>query len=148
MVKITASEWWHCPFITPNSLIAYHLMTNSKWVTIPIFCQEVLSHLIPWPTASEWQCHFAALWQAHHISSHNKQDVSDTTLFSLKSTHTQQRVSDSAPFPSSYITSHDKQLVSGIALCFFQAVSLHLIQWPIGSELHWTRFFLFSDKPI
>ena len=78
MVKITASEWWHCPFITPNSLIAYHLMTNSLWVKMPIFSARH-PHYISWPTASEWQYQFSAR-RSYHIWSHGQQQVSDNAI--------------------------------------------------------------------
>ncbi len=88
----TACEW-HCFFSLPCSLIAFHPMTNSLWVTLFSFFTM----------------------QSHYISSHNQQAVSDNVFFfftmqshCISSHDQQQAVSDTASFSlqCSLITFH------------------------------------------
>ena len=66
------------------SSIMSHPMTHSLWVTLLYFFaqQSYQSCLIPWPTGSKWDCFISLSGSLiNHVSSHDPQDVSDTTLF-------------------------------------------------------------------
>ena len=166
----TASEW-HSPLFLPGNFITFHCMTNSLWVTLPLFFQAMSSDFIPWPTGSEWHYPVFSARQSHHISSHDQQLVSDTPLFSARqfhpiSFHDQQLVSELPPpfsaRQSHHISSHDQQGVCDtplfllgnlitfhpmtnsewvtLPLLFCQAISSYFIPWSTGSEWHFPLF--------
>jgi len=148
----------------PCSLIGFHPMTNSMWVTLLLFYyHEVSLHFIPWPTECGWHCFFFFTMQSHCISSYDQQQVSDTAFYSLPSSliDEQQYVSDTAfisiTMHSDCISSHDQQEVSDTAFSllpcslialhlitnrmwvillffYYHAVSLHFIPWLTGCE--------------
>ena len=106
-------------------------MTTRKWVTLIYFFarqfhQLCLMTLIPWPTACEWQGCFIYLPGSliNHVSSHDQQCVSDTSLFGCQTV--------------SSIQSHPMTNSMWMALLYFfptQAVwPIMSIQWQIGSE--------------
>ena len=147
-VSYTASS---LPYILINTMY-------SKWVILlffamhshplqkvsdgdPFFCQAVSSHLIPWPTGSQWQCPFSVR-QFHHIQSHDKQLVSDSALFyacSLSLISWPKEVSDSlsalfyckavSPQLILLTTAHPITNSLCVTMPFSLPVSLHLIPW-------------------
>ena len=109
------------------SSIMSHPMTNSQWVTLLYFfaMQSHQSHLIPWPTASEWHCFISLpVSLINHTSSHDQQAVSGTALCLCQ-----------APSVMSHPITN-RQWVT--LLTFFARLSHQscLILWPTASEWH------------
>ena len=72
-VSDTASKQSHQSCLIP--------MTNSLWVTL-LSRTIHQSCLIPWPTVCEWHCFISLPGSLiNHVSSHDQQTVSGTTLF-------------------------------------------------------------------
>ena len=82
---ITNSMWVTLlNFFQAVSLIMFHPMANRMWVTLLYFFarQSHQSCFIPWPTGCEWHCFISLPGSLiDHVSSHDQQGVSDTTLF-------------------------------------------------------------------
>ena len=136
-----------------------HPMTNSKWVTLLYFFVRH-SHqwcLIPWLTASEWQC-FISLpgTLINDVSSHDQQVVSDITLClcqalsSMMSHPMIKEVSYTALFICQALSSwmmshpHDQQQVSDTALCLCQALSPMMPSSHDQQQVSDTALFLFQ----
>ena len=81
-------EWVTTLFLCQTvSSIMSHSMTNSLWVALLYFLarQSNQSCLILWPTGSEWHCFISLPGSLiSHVSSHDQQFVSDTSLFLCK----------------------------------------------------------------
>ena len=66
----------------PGCLISSHPMTNRQWVKLHVmFCQAVLSYLMPWPTDSEWHWYFFLLLDTSLIISYPMTTSLWVTLF-------------------------------------------------------------------
>ena len=150
-------------------------MTNREWVTLLyffarhshqlcliiwptecqchccIFCRQPhQSCLIPWQTECEWHCISSLPGSLiNHVSSHDQQIVSATTLFlcwvvsssiSHPMTNREWEWHCLISLPGNlinYALSHDQQLVSDATLFFpRQSHQLCLIPWSTGSEWH------------
>ncbi len=120
-----------------GSLIRLFPMTNSKWVALHVWWKADTSHLLLWPTASEWHYTFCER-QSHQNFSYDQQSVSDIAHFVKSSliTSDQQSASDIAHFVKSSLITSDQQSASDIAH-FVKAFSSHLL-WLTGSEWHCT----------
>ena len=144
---------WHQHLFSLFSLITSYPMINSMWVTLTFisaiqshhisshdqqqvsdtdiyFCHSVSSHLIPWPTASEWHWHLFLSFSL--ITSHpmtNSLWVTLTFISAIQSHH---------------ISSHDQQEVSDTDIYFCHSISSHLIPWPTVCEWHQHLFLPFS----
>ena len=103
-------------------------MTNRMWVRLLYFFarHSHQSCLIPWPTASEWDC-FTSLpgTLINHVSSHDQQDVSEIALFLCQAL--------------SSIMSHPMTNREWVRLLYVFARHSHqscLIPWPTVCEWH------------
>ena len=123
---------WHCIcFSLPCSLISFHPMTNSMWVTLDLFFFAMQSHCM---TNREWvTLHlFVFTMHSHGISSHDQQLVSDTAfvfIYHAVSLHV-----IPCPIGSEW---H--------CICFSlpsSLIALHSIPWPTGCEWHYICFSL------
>ena len=130
------------------SSIMFHPMPNRMWVTLLSFFarQSHESCFIPWPTGSEWHCFISLPGSLiNHVSSHDQQEVSDTTLFLCQAVHQ----SCFIPWPTAsewhyfiylpgslinHALSHDQQAVSGTALFLCQAISAIIFHPMTNSE--------------
>ena len=117
-----------------SSIISWHPLTNSMWVTLHYFFarHSHWSCFMLWPTASEWHCFIAcSLIMSHSMT--NRKWVTLLNLFAMHSHH-----SYLIPWPTgsewhclicvpgttiSHLSSHDQQYVSDAALCLCQALS-------------------------
>ena len=91
---MTNSMWVTLPFVLPySSLMTSPLITNSLWVTLPFLPGHLITFMInsmwvvrpflqlpPSHPMSNREWVTPPLLQIHHISSHDQQRVSDTTL--------------------------------------------------------------------
>ena len=122
----TECEWYCSCFNQLVDCITWH---GKQYVSgCAGMCQAVSSHLIPWPTGSEWQCSDfvpGSLIRSHPMT--NRKWVA-VQWFCARQSH--------------QISSHDQQLVSGSAVILCQAVSSDLIPWPTASELFYCPFSL------
>ena len=168
---------WHCFISLPGSLISHVSFYDQQQVSdTALFPGQATSHqscLIPWPTGSEYTALFPcqAVWSVmfhpmtnskwvtllylpssliNHVSSHDQQQVSDTTLFPCQVVTSimshpmsiEQAVSDTALFPCQAVSSimpHPMTNRKWVTLLYFLARQSHkscLIPWPTGSEWH------------
>ena len=159
-------------FISPRQFHQYHPITNSKWVAVICLCHVISSHLIPYPTECEWHCpiflpsnpitsyHMTNRKSAFSLLAilillpHNKQFVSETSLFSVRQSHhtypMTNRMWITLPFfhaSHSYdMSSHDQQYVSGITL-LWQVIPSHHQHSPV-CEFCSTASNFFASDPI
>ena len=105
-----------------------HPITSREWVIL-LYLFARLSHelacLIPWPTASEWHCFICLCSLINHVSSHDPQYVSNTTLFLCQAV--------------SLIMSHPMTNSKWVTLLYIFARQSHescLIPWPMVCEWH------------
>ena len=117
----TGSEW--------HSFISlFHPMTNREWVTLLYFFarQSHQSCFLPWPTVCEWHCFISLPGSLiNHVSSHDQQPVSDTTLFLCQAV--------------SSIMFHPMTNREWVTLLYFFARQSHqscFIPWPTVCEWH------------
>ena len=115
-----------------GSLITYFSMTNRMCVTLDMLWKAASSHLLLWPTASQWHCTFYKR-HSYHIFSYDGQEVSDIALWKAVSSHLllwPQYVSDIANFVKgsliTYFPMTNRQWVT--LHIFLKAVSSYLFQ--------------------
>ena len=138
-----------------GSLITPFSITNSKWMTFHILWKAVSSHLLLWPTASEWHCTFGER-QSHHIFSYENSKWVTLDIW-WKAIHIiscdQQSVSDIAHFVTgSLITSCSMtNSLEWVTLhILWKAISSHLFLWPTASECigHFMKGSLITSFPM
>ena len=112
---IPINSMWVPLHLCSVSSCLIHWHAGGQWYLI------VQSHdmsFIPWQTGSEWD-YFVR--HSRHVSSHDKQEVSDTEISILSSSHIMSQ-------------SHDQQKVTPHFSCARSSHIASLIQWPTGGE--------------